>query len=50
MVGEKISIVSSKPQTTRHGILGVLNRGSNQAVFVDTPGIQRDRKRLLHRF
>ena len=50
LVGEKISIVSSKPQTTRHGILGVLNRGINQAVFVDTPGIQRDRKRLLHRF
>ena len=50
LVGQKISIVSSKPQTTRHGILGVLNRDEGQAVFVDTPGIQRDRKRLLHRF
>ena len=48
-VGEKVSIVSSKPHTTRHGILGLLNRGADQAVFVDTPGIQRDRKRLLHR-
>lgn len=49
LVGEKISIVSTKPHTTRHRILGVLNRGSDQALFIDTPGLQRDRKRLLHR-
>ena len=49
LVGEKISIVSPKAHTTRHRILGVLNRGSDQAVFVDTPGSQRDRKNALHR-
>jgi len=49
LVGEKISIVSPKPHTTRYRILGVLNRGSEQAVFIDTPGLQRDRKRALHR-
>jgi len=49
LIGEKVSIVSSKPHTTRHRILGVLNRGPDQAVFIDTPGLQRDRKRALHR-
>lgn len=53
LVGEKVSIVSAKPHTTRHRILGVLNRPSEQAVFVDTPGLQStakgDRKRALHR-
>lgn len=49
-VGEKVSIVSAKPHTTRHRILGVLNRASEQAVFVDTPGLQsRSKKRALHR-
>ncbi len=49
LVGEKVSIVSSKAHTTRHRILGVLNRGSDQAVFVDTPGLQRGGKSALHR-
>ena len=39
LVGEKVSIVSTKPHTTRHRILGVLNRACEQAVFVDTPGL-----------
>ena len=49
LVGEKVSIVSSKAHTTRQRILGVLNRGSDQAVFIDTPGLQRSRKNALHR-
>ncbi|HEY5624765.1 MAG TPA: GTPase Era [Gammaproteobacteria bacterium] len=49
LVGEKVSIVSAKAHTTRHSILGVLNHGSDQAIFVDTPGLQHDRKHALHR-
>jgi len=49
LVGEKISIVSAKPHTTRHRILGVLNRPHGQAVFIDTPGFSRDSGRVLHR-
>ncbi len=39
ILGEKIAIVSSKPQTTRHRILGIETRGEDQFVFLDTPGI-----------
>ena len=39
ILGEKIAIVSSKPQTTRNRILGIETRGDDQFVFVDTPGI-----------
>ena len=46
LVGEKISIVSNKPQTTRNRICAVLNRGDTQFVFVDTPGFHRARTRL----
>jgi GTP-binding protein Era len=49
LVGEKISIVTAKPHTTRHRILGVLNRPDGQAVFIDTPGFTRDSGRVLHR-
>ncbi len=49
LVGEKISITTPKPQTTRHRILGVVNRGSRQAVLVDTPGLQQGSKRAMHR-
>ena len=41
LVGEKVSIVSPKPQTTRDRILGVLTTESYQLVFVDTPGIYK---------
>lgn len=41
LIGERVSIVSAKPHTTRHRILGVLNRPSRQTIFVDTPGLQR---------
>lgn len=46
MVGEKVSIVSPKPQTTRNSILGVLTREDYQLVFVDTPGIYKSANRL----
>lgn len=46
MVGEKVSIVSPKPQTTRDRILGVLTETDYQIVFVDTPGIYKARNAL----
>jgi GTP-binding protein Era len=49
LVGEKLSIVTAKPHTTRHVIRGVLNRPTGQAVFIDTPGFSRDSRRVLHR-
>ena len=49
MVGEKISIVTRKPQTTRHQIQGVLNRPGMQLVFVDTPGLHLRQNKALNR-
>ena len=46
MVGEKIAIVSNKPQTTRNRICGVLTRGETQLVFMDTPGFHKPRTKL----
>jgi GTP-binding protein Era len=46
IVGQKIAIVSDKPQTTRNRILGICTNDEGQAVFLDTPGIQRPRHRL----
>jgi len=46
LVGEKVAIVTNKPQTTRNRILAVLNRGETQFVFVDTPGYHAPRTRL----
>jgi GTP-binding protein Era len=46
LVGEKVSIVTSTPQTTRNRILGVANRPGAQVVFVDTPGIHKPLSRL----
>jgi len=46
LVGEKVAIVSPKPQTTRDRILGILNREDRQIVFADTPGIYRQRNAL----
>lgn len=46
LVGEKIAIVSHKPQTTRNRISGVLTRGATQLVFIDTPGFHKPRTKL----
>lgn len=46
MVGEKVAIVSDKPQTTRTRITGVLTKGEVQLVFVDTPGMHKARTKL----
>lgn len=49
IVGEKVSIVSDKPQTTRAPVRGVLNLAGAQAVFVDTPGLHKPRTELGQR-
>ena len=46
IIGQKISIISSKPQTTRNRIMGILHRPSSQIVFWDTPGIHAGTKPL----
>ena len=49
LVGQKLSIVSSKPQTTRHLVTGILTHPDCQYVFVDAPGQQSGSKSVLHR-
>ena len=46
LVGEKIAIVSNKPQTTRNRICGIVTKGSTQFVFMDTPGFHKPRTKL----
>lgn len=49
LVGEKVAIVTAKPQTTRTRITGILTRGKTQFVFLDTPGIHQPRTKLGER-
>jgi len=49
LVGEKLSIVSSKAQTTRHLVTGILTTDECQYVFTDAPGFQREHRRAMHR-
>jgi len=49
LVGFRVSIVSPKPQTTRHRILGIATRPGAQMLFVDTPGMHADAKRAINR-
>lgn len=46
LVGEKVAIVTNKPQTTRNRICAILNRGESQFVFMDTPGLHKAKNRL----
>ncbi|MBA4142414.1 MAG: GTPase Era [Nitrosospira sp.] len=48
LVGQKISITSNKPQTTRHRITGILTDAQSQFIFVDTPGFQKRHTNRLH--
>ncbi len=50
LVGQKVSITASKPQTTRHSIIGISTLESAQLLFVDTPGIHTDDRRALNRY
>lgn len=49
LLGQKISITSRKPQTTRHRVLGIKTEGAVQIVYVDTPGLHRDEPRAINR-
>ena len=49
LLGQKVSITSRKPQTTRHRILGIDTQGAYQTVFVDTPGLHIEEKRAINR-
>jgi GTP-binding protein Era len=49
LVGQKVSITSSKAQTTRHRITGIRTVGEAQFIFVDTPGFQTQHGAALHR-
>ena len=46
LLGERLSIVSDKPQTTRHRMVGILSQEEGQIVFYDTPGIHRPMHRM----
>jgi GTP-binding protein Era len=50
LIGQKLSITSRKPQTTRHQILGIKTTQDTQYVFVDTPGLHKGGKQALHRY
>ena len=49
LVGEKVAITGPRPHTTRHAVRGVLNHGSSQIIFQDTPGVARHHSTPLHR-
>lgn len=49
ILGQKVSITSRKPQTTRHRIMGIDTLDNRQAIYVDTPGLHADEKRAINR-
>ncbi|MGB1237581.1 MAG: GTPase Era [Pseudomonadales bacterium] len=49
-LGQKLSITSKKPQTTRHQILGIKTQDQHQIIFVDTPGLHKERDKALNRY
>ncbi|MCK5479013.1 MAG: 50S ribosome-binding GTPase, partial [Methylococcales bacterium] len=50
MLGQKISITSRKPQTTRHRILGINTSEAGQVIYMDTPGMHQVEKKALNRY
>jgi GTP-binding protein Era len=50
LLGQKISITSRKPQTTRHQVLGIKTEDHHQIIFVDTPGLHRNEPRAINRY
>ena len=50
LLGQKISITSRKPQTTRHQVLGIKTEGEAQIIFVDTPGLHQDADKAINRY
>lgn len=50
LIGQKLSITSRRPQTTRHQVLGVATEGDVQAIYVDTPGMHREATRAINRY
>lgn len=50
LLGQKISITSRKPQTTRHRILGIASSEAGQIIYLDTPGMHGNEKRALNRY
>ena len=49
LIGQKLSIVTPRPQTTRHRLIGLLNLAEAQIAFIDTPGLHRGPRRALNR-
>jgi len=49
LLGQKVSITSKKPQTTRHRIMGIHTDGPSQIIFIDTPGLHIEEKRAINR-
>lgn len=49
LIGQKLSITAHKPQTTRHVILGISSKDQQQLIYVDTPGIHRQKNHALNR-
>lgn len=50
LIGQKLSITSRRPQTTRHQVLGIATEGDVQAIYVDTPGIHRAATKAINRY
>lgn len=50
ILGQKISITSRKPQTTRHRLLGIKTEGATQAIYVDTPGLHQTSEKAINRY
>ena len=50
ILGQKISITSRKPQTTRHRLLGIKTEGNTQVIYVDTPGLHQSMEKAINRY